>query len=249
MQANWSLILNVLLLIGVVVAIGRMMKARRQSFVATAPQQPALGKVDNKSFDDIIAVRKLPRDFAPEDDMDTGDLPEIKMAAKKPDLAPQISAETKEDSFKVERNEPGQSVMIFLLARENRQLAGYDLLQTLLAAGLRFGDGQLFHRHQHPNGQGPVLFSLASATTSGVFDLQNIGAFSVRGLCLFMQSSGNATIDNERLTILFETAKQLSEDLDAELLDAKQRPLTREGILRYYRLLNCSEPVERKEMA
>ena len=30
MQANWSLILNVLLLVGVIVAIGRLMKARKR---------------------------------------------------------------------------------------------------------------------------------------------------------------------------------------------------------------------------
>jgi cell division protein ZipA len=60
------------------------------------------------------------------------------------------------------------TVMMFLSAKENRQFAGYELLQTVLASGLRFGEGQLFHRHQFSNGQGPVMCSLAAATASGV---------------------------------------------------------------------------------
>lgn len=248
MQANWSLILNVLLLIGVVVAIGRLMKARRQDFSAATAPAPTLGAAENKAFDDIIAVRKLPRDYAPDDDLDADEPLAVKVAAKAP-LMP-AEPEDNESAHKTDApNEPGVSVMLFLLAKENRQLAGYELLQTVLAAGLRFGEGQLFHRHQHRNGQGPVLFSLASATSSGVFDLQNIGGFSVRGLCLFMESSGNATIDSERLTIMLETAKQLSEDLDTYLLDGKQRPLTNDTIARYYRLLNSHVSAEEMEPA
>ena len=139
--------------------------------------------------------------------------------------------------------------MIFLLAKENRQLAGYELLQTLLAVGLRFGEGQLFHRHQNSNGQGPVLCSLAAATASGVFDLQNIGAFSVRGLCLFMQPSGHPAIDSERFSIMLDTAKQLSEGLDTHMLDEQRKPLSDASLKRYYQTLNISDMCEQTEMA
>jgi cell division protein ZipA len=248
MQANWSLILNVVLLVGVVIAIGRLMKARRQDFISTT-SQPPLGKVENKQFDEIIAVRKIPRDYAPQDDLLLEDSPPpVSVVAAKTPVIPTLIDEP-EPEVKLVENEPGQSIMLFLLAKEKRQLAGYELLQTLLASGMRFGEGQLFHRHQSLNGQGPVIFSLASATATGVFDLQNIGGFSVRGLCLFMQSSGNATIDSERLSIMIETAKQLSDDLDTHLLDGQQRPLTKETIVRYYRQLNSSAPVEQMETA
>lgn len=125
-----------------------------------------------------------------------------------------------------------------MLAKENRQFAGYELLQTVLASGLRFGEGHLFHRHQFANGQGPVLCSLAAATATGVFDLQNIGAFSVRGLCLFMHASNNPNIDAERFSIMVDTARQLSEGLDAYLLDDQRKPLTEERITRYCHALN-----------
>ena len=54
---------------------------------------------------------------------------------------------------------------------------------------------------------------------------------------LFMQASNNPTIDAERFSIMLDTAKQLSEGLDAHLLDDKRKPLTEEGIERYYRSL------------
>ena len=67
MQANWSLILNVLLLVGVIVAIGRLMKARRQS-LSSERYQPNIGQAEKNSYDarryndDIIAVRKVNRE-------------------------------------------------------------------------------------------------------------------------------------------------------------------------------------------
>lgn len=239
MQANWSLILNILLLIGVIVAINRMMKSRRQA-TGIVNSQPSLGQSET-NFDDIIAVRKIATE-------ERDEFPPIKAAIKPsiPSSRPStqsinVSAEKTPSLGEPTSNSAGESnvsVMLFLLAKENRQLAGYELLQTVLAAGLRFGEGHLFHRHQYPNGQGPVLCSLAAATPTGVFDLQNIGAFSVHGLCLFMQASGNPSIDRERFQIMLDTAKQLSEGLDTHILDNNRQPLTDESIQRYYRLLH-----------
>lgn len=223
MQGNWSLILNILLLIGVIFAIARMIKARRQAFV-TENHQPSLGK-DHDDHDDIISVRKLSAATSEE---------------------PKIQKTEPENSKASETEQKNQveTLMMFILAKENRQLAGYELLQTLLSSGLRFGEGHLFHRHQHANGQGPILCSLAAATSTGVFDLQNIGAFSVRGLCLFMHASGNRTIDAERLNIMLETAQQLSEGLNAHLLDESRQPLTEESLQNYYRRLHLSDKEE-----
>ncbi|KTC72484.1 cell division protein ZipA [Legionella birminghamensis] len=241
MQANWSLILNVVLLIGVVIAIGRLMKARRQSFSTVVNQQPkpTLGQAaENRSFDDIIAVRKLNQEpaAAPE----VKEEPEVRKPVVREVKAPVVKTIVVEEK-KRPAVKPGKTIMLFLQAKENRQLAGYELLQTVLAAGLRFGEGQLFHRHQQSNGQGPVLCSLAAATATGIFDLQNIGAFSVKGLCLFMQTSGEPEIDAERMGTLFETARLLSEGLDTRLLDDQQRPLNEESMNRYYQMLNIPE--------
>ena len=243
MSFNWSFVLNALLLTGVVVAIVRMVKAKRAvgSIPLTRQTTPSVGAVSvEQHSDDIIAVRKVDSQYS------------LSNTAA-PSLHPVLTA--KRDDPIVEKNDTlikkvvdvvvenqkieskPSTLVLFLLAKENRQLAGYELLQTLLAAGLRFGEGQLFHRHQHPNGQGPVLCSLATATPTGVFDLQNIGAFSVHGLCLFMQPSSNQAIDAERFGIMLDTAKQLSEGLDTYLLDDQRKPWSDATLSRYYRKL------------
>ena len=250
MQTNWSLVLNVLLLIGVVIAIGRMMKARRQN-LNSVDYQPSVGNPVTTNHDDIIAVRKVSREVVNEQPViqPTTQITErpIIQASQPPAVSSvSVPQEKKRPALNAE---PVSALMMFLLAKENRQLAGYELLQTVLAAGLRFGEGHLFHRHQSPNGQGPVLCSLAAATATGFFDLQNIGAFSVRGLCLFMQASGNPTIDAERFAIMLDTAKQLSEGLDTYLLDDQQQPLCDASIERYYRLLNLGETCDQTALA
>lgn len=243
MQANWSLVLNVLLLIGVFIAIGRMMKARRQN-LKSVEYEPSIGQADSHvatKCDDIIAVRKIKREFEAFEPISqlTDQPPVIKPLNKGPLIAPSDEAA---DALGAEP--PMKSVLIFLLAKDNRQLAGYELLQTVLAAGLRFGEGHLFHRHQFQNGKGPVLFSLAAATPSGMFDLQNIGAFSVHGLCLFMHASGNTTIDAERFTTMLDAAKQLGEGLNTHVLDDQRQPLSERSLARYRRFLNIEDVCE-----
>lgn len=230
MPANLSVILNVLLLIGVVVAIAKVVWTRKAAFSEVALIKPSIDhNAAAKINDDIIAVRKISPSV---DDVIPNCLLEP-VEAFAPKIEPKPVAS-------INHMPNDESILIILTAKENRQLAGYELLQTLLGAGLRFGEGQLFHRHQYSNGQGPVLCSLAAATPTGQFDLQNIGSFSVKGLCLFMQSSGNPTIDEERFTIMLETAQQLSEDLDTSLLDDRQKPLNESSLARYYTLLNLN---------
>lgn len=269
MPANWSLILNILLLVGVIIAIGRLMKARRES-LSFERYQPNAVKIDNSPYDrqplhdDIIAVRKLQdeepflsaqaqheyqakpaphkasvKKLSPQlvvsEEPEYESEPVVQVAPKpqpKPQVKPQAKAKAK----------PAPStVMMFLLAKENRTFVGYELLQTVLASGLRYGEGNLFHRHQESNGQGPILCSLAAATATGVFDLQNIGALSVRGLCLFMQVSSDPHLNAERFASMLETAKQLSEGLNAHLLDEQRKPLNAERIAQYYELLHLEQ--------
>lgn len=224
-MTNWSVMLNVLLLAGVVFAIVRMINMKRRTSSPRARRfEPMLYEdVAPEYTDDIIAVRKI------EPKLDVQ--PEL-ITESKP-------TESKPTESKQEKAEPSQLLVLFLLAKEGRKLMGYELLQTILSVGLRFGEGQLFHRHQFTSGQGPVVCSLATATADGTFDLQNMGVFSVQGLCLFMETSGNANIDSERLSIMMETAKQLSEGLDTHLLDDRRKHWSETSLARYHDLLSA----------
>jgi cell division protein ZipA len=220
MQANWSLLLNIVFLgiiLGMIVwRIKPFFKSklkREDRFVGSRQYN------DNTEFqEDIIGVRKI--ELTDEDNIETIHN-EILVEEKKPNFGLNATAsepQTKSTSIK--------TIMLFLSAKGQHVFAGYELLQTLLACGLRFGDAGLFHRHQHASGQGPVLFSLATATASGMFDLQNMGSMTVKGLCMFMELSGNLAIDHERYELFMQTSQQLSEELHADLLDEQQRPVS-----------------------
>src|SRR5271156_1565457 len=62
---------------------------------------------------------------------------------------------------------PVQRVILFLRAPAGRPYGGYELLQSLLSCGLRFGEQNIFHRYEQRMGQAVVLFSVAAATHNG----------------------------------------------------------------------------------
>src|SRR5690554_8201910 len=53
-------------------------------------------------------------------------------------------------------------IIINVMAPPGDYFQGDELLDALLQNGMRFGDMEIFHRHQEANGQGPILFSLRS---------------------------------------------------------------------------------------
>lgn len=247
--------LNALLLIGVVVAIVRTVQTRRQQetkkIVRTVPGNVAT----QTAADEIIAIRKVgfnnqnsPPVIKPS--INISSLRQPINEENKPQIKPTVQVENVTRPVAEVKNTSAtgnnvatetETIMIFLLAKSERQLAGYELLQAVLSAGFRFGEGGLFHRHQYPNCQGPVMCSLAAATPSGVFDLQNIGAFVVHGLCLFMQVSGYKEIDAERFDVMLDTARSLSDSLDTHLLDDLRAPLSEQSIQRYHQKLMLVE--------
>jgi cell division protein ZipA len=223
MQANWSLVLNIVFL-GIIMGMifWRVKPLLKKTTTSSQPEEEMMD-----AMDDILQVRKIVADdVSHEQDY------EVSEYSESPQLGIALEAsQTREPEV------AKKTIMFFLAAQGQNIFAGYELLQTLLTCGLRFGDGGLFHRHQHASGQGPVLFSLAAATNTGVFDLQNMGAMSMKGLCMFMELSHNVTIDQERFELFVHTAKQLSSELHAQLLDEKRTPVTSETIQKLERMI------------
>lgn len=120
-------------------------------------------------------------------------------------------------------------VMLYLMAPENQPYNGYELLQALLSAGLRYGKMQIFHRHEQKTGRGDVLFSLASATSPGTFELPKMGGFSCAGLVLFFET---AKVKNAKkaFEVMIDTANQLAEDLGGDILDEERELLSDDKI-------------------
>ena len=113
--------------------------------------------------------------------------------------------------------------VMHLISAPNKPYIGYELLQALHNAGLRYGEMNIFHRHEHEQGLGRVLFSVAKANEPGTFDMENMGATSCLGLTFFMQHQNNGA-DEASLEILMQTLSELADDLGGTILDSERNP-------------------------
>lgn len=113
-------------------------------------------------------------------------------------------------------------IIIMVVAKAGQRFFSYDLLQAISASGMQFGARNIFH-HYSPDKK--VLFSLASASESGEFDLNQMGNFSCGGLVLFMdlQKISNA---EDTFAQMLSVAEQLADDLKGELRTANRQPWT-----------------------
>jgi cell division protein ZipA len=124
-------------------------------------------------------------------------------------------------------------IIISVLAKPGASFASYNLLQAISATGMQFGEMDIFHYYESTESQKTPLFSLASATKPGKFDLDRMGDFSCHGLSLFMDKSTLQHPEQVFLTML-EKAEQLAEDLDGELRSGPERSPWNEQILEQY---------------
>ena len=118
-------------------------------------------------------------------------------------------------------------IIINVVAKPNRQFASYDLLQTISATGMQFGAMNIFHYYSPSTMDKKPLFSLASATEPGEFDLNQMGNFSCNGLTLFMNLH-QVPDKMKAFTLMLETAEQLAEDLQGELRASNREPWSHE---------------------
>ena len=63
-------------------------------------------------------------------------------------------------------------LMISIMAKPDSRFGSYDLLQAISATGMQFGPMNIFHYYLPAGGNQVSLFSLASATEPGEFDLE-----------------------------------------------------------------------------
>ena len=172
-------------------------------------------ELEEKNHADIF----LNEDSLPKNNSD--DALGLHSVEKKPDVSVQKS---------MNPQQPDCLVVLYLMASEESEYAGYELLQALLSAGMRFGKQRIFHRHEHKDGRGEILFHCASAVAPGTFDLAKMGSFSCKGLCLFFAAS-EVNEPLSTMDCLLETIDQLVEDLGGNVLDEKRAIFTKEKMV------------------
>ncbi|EXI62545.1 cell division protein ZipA [Mannheimia granulomatis] len=124
-------------------------------------------------------------------------------------------------------------VTLYIYAPQNEPFRGDLVVHYLEEVGLRFGEHQIFHRHQHIDDLfSPTIFSAANLMNPGTFDLHNIANFSTVGLVLFMQLPSEGS-DIANMKLLINNAEHLASSLGGFLYDDNQQPFDEQSRQRY----------------
>ena len=108
-------------------------------------------------------------------------------------------------------------ITVRFIPREG-DLSAETVVLALRAAKLRHGRYGIFHRVESLADE--PIFSVASLTEPGGFDLNNLGATRIPGMSFFMVLPGPGD-PVERFDQMVETARSLAHELDADLHDEK----------------------------
>ena len=118
-------------------------------------------------------------------------------------------------------------IVLSVVMPEDTMISGAALLPTLLTLGMKFGDMNIFHRHEDNAGNGKITFSLANMMNPGTFDLDSMESFSTQGVSLFMTlpNPGDAFKVFDQM---LAAAKQLAQEFQGQLLDDKRSVMTKQ---------------------
>ncbi|MEP3348577.1 MAG: cell division protein ZipA [Marinomonas sp.] len=142
-----------------------------------------------------------------------------------------IIDDLEEDDFDEEAapTEIEEVIVINIFAPEDQNFAGMELLQLILNCGMRYGDMDIFHRHEDGFDRGRVQFSMANAIEPGTFDLETMGEGESPGVSFFMGLPGPKN-SMKAFDFMLETAQTLVRNLGGELYDERRTPMSEQTI-------------------
>lgn len=148
----------------------------------------------------------------------------------------ELSSDKQEPTFSSQTSEPEvekkveiepEILILSVVMPENHLMSGAALLPSLLTLGLKFGEMNIFHRHQDNAGNGKVTFSLANLMNPGTFDLDAMESFATQGVSLFM-TLPNAGDPFEVFNQMMSAARHLATEFNAQILDDKRCVMTQQ---------------------
>ncbi len=126
---------------------------------------------------------------------------------------------------------PTEVLVIHVMAKQNGKIFGDDLLQALLANGMRLGDKNIFHRMTEADAALPV-FSCANAINPGTFNLKTIEQISTPGISFFvtLPNPEDSMYAFEEMAI---AAGNIAARLGAEMQDDTRSAMTKQTLEHY----------------
>ncbi|GGI84599.1 cell division protein ZipA [Shewanella gelidii] len=152
-----------------------------------------------------------------------------------------IEEQLKEEQEAEEQlGDPVDVLVLHLVAKEGEVLDGAELLQCLLTLNFKFGDMNIFHRHQDNAGTGKVIFSLANMVKPGIFDPDNMEQFTTPGVVLFLTLPcyGDALMN---FSNMLNSVQQLADDLGARVLDGERQAWSEQTKLTYVQRIKTQQ--------
>lgn len=146
----------------------------------------------------------------------------------------------------LDQREPAKDVIaVNVVAKGMQGFEGPELIHILLACDMRFGDKEIFHRYESPNGSGKLQFSMANVMEPGTFDLSHPDKIQTRGLSFFMGLPGPkdtlAAFD-----AMAEIAYVIARNLGGEVRDDTQSVMTPQTLEHYRQRI---KDFERKQLS
>lgn len=138
-------------------------------------------------------------------------------------------AEAEDDQYEEDTRPVEELVIMHIMAKGERDIAGSELLELLLRAGLRYGPMDIFH-YRNPKGQ--LEFSLANSVQPGTLNPDTMEQMTTPGITLFMQLPQHADMMTS-FDHLYEMAVFLAKQLDAVILDEEHSTVTAQRVEHY----------------
>lgn len=199
-------------------------RVRRKHRDQVEPKQEAIIRQEPvvTSIEDTESQMELSLDLSSEQvDAVKQDKIEVEQSDKQ-EIADDLMSECNAKETSEPNTQEIQDVLVLhVVAKEGKLLQGAELLPCLLSLNFKYGDKNIFHRHEDNAGTGEVLFSLANMVKPGIFDPDNMEQFTTHGVVLFM-TLPNIGDPIMNFSIMLNSAYQLVDDLDAVLLDGQR---------------------------
>ena len=202
---------------------------RHTQSTASTPKQPS---ADTMSEGILSEPRTIPKPGPTQQHSLLEPDPQPEIAADEP-VTRKSESGAKESQPVTEKpqleQEPEEVLVINVTAAAGDKFQGADLLQILFDCGLRYGDMQIFHRYEHADGSGELLFSLVNMVVPGTFNLDEMEHFATPGVSLFMTLPLNAN-SRDAFETMAATAKALADQLGGELKDENRSVMTEQTL-------------------
>lgn len=217
-----------LLIVGVVIVALVYWQARRKPSAdikntsASSRIEPGFDDDDTAYSDDLEPQADLPLigGYDDDDDDDERSAAERMTATRGVDAdtaasESHASGEAKDEAQKPEV--PEKVISLRIVKKDGSDFATEEVILNLRGVGLVHGRFGIFHR-QFDETNDDAIFSVASLTEPGNFDLQNIRDKRLAGLSFFMLRPGPGR-GVEAFDKMVETARAVATSLQGELLD------------------------------